>query len=155
MTKRLLSNGVELDQRGNPEVPTIECAHYTRLHVLNENICNLQRCHHLYQTMSTNWEAEPEQIVLYALSIGLDGYVQGDRIRNRLAMVRDRCTACKRVRQLRQAEQEDQGSEERMQEDESEEERMEASKDDEDSHGEGMEGPRDDGGLSALPVYLT
>jgi len=52
VTKALLSNGIECDEEGYPVVPTIECAHYSRLRLLNETIDRLQHCYHLYrQTM--------------------------------------------------------------------------------------------------------
>ena len=61
MTKALLSNGVEFDEESIVMAPTIECPHFGRLRLLNENIQNLQRCYHLYQTLSADISNIPEQ----------------------------------------------------------------------------------------------
>ena len=68
-------------------VPAIECAHYSRLRILNETILNLQRCYHLYQSNRADTSTEPEQSAIYALSVGLEAYVQADKIQNHLAAV--------------------------------------------------------------------
>jgi hypothetical protein len=152
LTKVLLSNGIEFDDEGSPVVPTLECAHYTRLRLLNETIHNLQRCYHLFQTNPANTQMLPNEITIYALSAGLESFVNADRIRNRLATVRDKCMACKQMRRIVLAAQiEDvmtgSGSEE---EDEWEERISEKDDDNEDDDLEGVK----DGNLTTLPDYL-
>jgi len=65
--------------------PKIECSHYGRLHLLNENIQNLQRCHHLYETLFSNAVVVPEESAIYAMSVGLEGFLGADNIHKRLA----------------------------------------------------------------------
>ena len=149
VTKAILTDGVEFDQEGMVMAPTIECSHYGRLRLLNENIQNLQRCHHLYETLGFDTFAVPEESASYAMSVGLEGFIGADTIRKRLATARDRCTVCKRVRQMKVAEQEvEDGTEE--QEDE-----WEQQSDSEDGELECIEGPRNDLGLAVVPTYLT
>jgi hypothetical protein len=152
VTKALLTDGIEFDREGMAMAPTIECSHYGRLRLLNENIQNLQRCHHLYETLSTDMFTVPEESATYAMSVGLEGYLGADRIRKRLATTRDKCTVCKRVRQMKVAEQEvEDGSEE----EEDEWERQNPKSDSEDSQSECMEGQRNDHSLAVVPAYLT
>jgi hypothetical protein len=153
VTTVLLSNGIEFDEDGAPMVPTIECAHYSRLRLLNESIRNVQRCHHLYQTMAADMTVAPEQSAIYALSVGLESHVEADRIRNRLAAVRDGCAACKRVRQIKQAEQEEEDDSADEEEDEWEQKQPDDDDDDDDDP-EFIEGLKD-GNLATLPLYLT
>ena len=157
MTKALISNGIEFNEEGVVLAPTIECSHYGRLRLLNENIHGVQRCYHLYQTMCQNDLRKPNEIAVYALSVGLEGYVHADRIRNRLASARDRCMACKRVRLLKQTQQE--GEEDSAEEEEEEEEEDEwkekVNSESEDGEVEQIEGLRIDKNLTALPRYLT
>jgi hypothetical protein len=149
VTKAILTDGVEFDQEGMVMAPTIECSHYGRLRLLNENIQNLQRCHHLYETLGFDTFAVPEESASYAMSVGLEGFIGADTIRKRLATARDRCTVCKRVCQMKVAEQEvEDGTEE--QEDE-----WEQQSDSEDGELECIEGPRNDLGLAVVPTYLT
>jgi len=83
-------------------VPTIECAHYSRLRLLNETIDRLQHCYHLYrQTNAASMTMVPEQSAMQALSRGLEDFLKADHIRNRLATVRDKCLDCKRVRRIK------------------------------------------------------
>ena len=47
VTKLLLTNGVEFDAEGGVIAPSIECSHYGRLHLLNENQDSLHAEEHL------------------------------------------------------------------------------------------------------------
>ena len=152
MTKALLSNGVEFDEESIVMAPTIECPHFGRLRLLDEIIQNLQRCYHLYQTLSADISNIPEQSAIYALTVGLEDYVQVDCIRHHLATFRDRCEACKRVHQMRRVEV---GDEEEISDSEDEDEWDEKDETREDSDLEWMQGPKDDGNLAVVPAYLT
>ena len=61
VTKAILTDGVEFDQEGMVMAPTIECSHYDHLCLLNENIQNLQRCYHLYETLPSNMFVVPKE----------------------------------------------------------------------------------------------
>jgi hypothetical protein len=153
VSKVLLTDDIEFDEEGMVTTPTIECSHYGRLRLLNENIENLQRCHHLYETLSSDAFVVPEESAIYAMSVGLEGFLRADGIRKRLAASRDRCTICKRVRQMKVAEQEE--VEDGSEEEEDEWEQQNPKSDSEDSQLECMEGQRDDRSLAVVPAYLT
>ena len=85
VTKSLLTNGVEFDAEGVVIAPSIECSHYGRLRLLNENIDNIRCCYHLYQTIPPENFDIPEERAIYALSVGLEDYVRANIIRKRLA----------------------------------------------------------------------
>jgi hypothetical protein len=100
VTTALLLTGLEFDINEMIQAPTLECAHYMRLRILNYIVSKVQRCYHLYQTMlhDVNWERTPNEDAVVAVSTGLEGHIQGDRIRSRLAAIRDRCPSCKIAR---------------------------------------------------------
>ena len=152
VTKVLLTDGVEFDREGMVMAPTIECSHYGRLRLLNENIENLQRCHHLYGTLSSDTFVEPEESAIYAMSVGLEGFLGADNIRKRLATARDKCAVCKQARQMKVTEQE---VEDGTEEEEDEWEQQNPESDSEDSQLECIEGQRNDRNLAMVPAYLT
>ncbi|KIM72887.1 hypothetical protein PILCRDRAFT_15699, partial [Piloderma croceum F 1598] len=153
VSKVLLTDDIEFDEEGMVTAPTIECSHYGRLRLLNENIENLQRCHHLYETLSSDAFVVPEESAIYAMSVGLEGFLRADSICKHLAASRDRCTICKRVRQMKVTEQEE--VEDGSEEEEDEWEQQNPKSDSEDSQLECMEGQRDDRSLTVVPAYLT
>jgi len=62
-------------------VPTIECTHYSWLHLLNEIIDHLQHCYHLYQhTNVANMTTVPEKSAMQALSNGLKDFLKADHM---------------------------------------------------------------------------
>ena len=80
--------------------PSIECAHYTRLHLLNNIVSNVQRCYRLYRLLSQNteWTAVPTEDAIAAVSGGLERHIKADRIRSQLGAIRDSCLSCKLAR---------------------------------------------------------
>jgi hypothetical protein len=151
VTKALLSKGIQFDQKGLPVAPAIECPHYGRLRLLNENINNVQRCYHLYQTMPRDMLTMPEKSALYALSVGLEGYLQADLLLKCLATTRDKCMVCKQVHQMKRVEQ-DKEIQEEQEEDEWEEKRQ---NDSNNSQEEYLAGPKNDHNFTVLPGYLA
>ena len=159
VTKSLLTNGVEFDAEGVVIAPSIECSHYGRLRLLNENIDNIRRCYHLYQTIPPENFEIPEERAIYALSVGLEDYVRANIIRKRLATARDICPACKRVRRMKQDLREDQGSVQEEDDgsiqEEAEDEDCHLHSDSENSQVDCLEGQSNNYDLTVLPTYLT
>jgi len=96
----------------------------------------------------------PEQSAIYALSVGLESFLDADHIRNRLATVRDKCLACKHIHRIKLAAQNEDVTKGREsdEEDKWEERRTEKSDDDEEDL-EWIEG-LNDGILTTLPGHL-
>ena len=155
MTKALSTVGIEFNQEGEVMAPTIECAHYSRLRLLNESIENVQRCYHLYRTMPPDMFTIPEDSAVYAMSVGLENHLRADLIRKHLATTRDRCIACKQLRKMKEVEQEDEGTEEEEEDEDEWQQRNPNSDDESDDQLEWIEGPKNNRDLAVVPYYLT
>jgi hypothetical protein len=105
----------------------------------------------MYQTIPHDVFTVPEEIAVYAMSVGLEAYINADRIRKRLATTRDKCTSCREVRQKKEAEIEEGSQKEDEDEDEDEWEKKNKGSDS-NSERECMDGTRKH---AVVPDYLT